>query len=52
MERKVYPSDISRKQFEGIRDLLESAKRRTTPREQDLYDVFCAILYLLNLSSG
>jgi len=47
MERKVYPSDISREQFERIRGLLESAKHRTTPRKKDLYDVFCAILYLL-----
>lgn len=47
MERKKYPSDLSREQFEGIRGLLESAKRRTTPRKTDLYEVFCAILYLL-----
>ena len=47
MERKVYPSDISREQFEKIRGMLESAKHRTTPRKKDLYDVFCAILYLL-----
>jgi len=26
---------------------LESARRRTAPRKVDLYDVFCAILYLL-----
>jgi transposase len=47
MERKVYSGDLSREQFEGIRGLLESAKRRTTPRKTDLYDVFCALLYLL-----
>ena len=47
MERKAYPSDISRKQFEAIRPMLEGAKRRTAPRRVDLYDVFCAILYLL-----
>lgn len=47
MERKVYPSDISREQFEVIRAMLESAKHRTAPRKKDLYDVFCAILYLL-----
>jgi len=50
MARKEYPSDISREQFEEIRGLLESAKRRTTPRRMDLYDVFCAILYLLKNS--
>jgi transposase len=47
MERKVYPSDISRNQFEVIRGMLEGAKHKTSPREVDLYDVFCAILYLL-----
>lgn len=47
MDRKVYPSDISREQFEAIRGLFEQARHRTTPRRNDLYDVFCAILYLL-----
>ena len=47
MKRKVYPSDIDREQFEVIRQILEKAKRRTAPRKVDLYDVFCAILYLL-----
>src|SRR3982074_368298 len=27
--------------------MLESARHKTSPREVDLYDVFCAILYLL-----
>lgn len=45
--RKRYPSDISREQFELIRELLESARKRTRPRQVDLYDVFCAVLYLL-----
>ena len=47
MDRKHYPSDISREQFEQIRPLLESARKKTRPRRQDLYDIFCAILYLL-----
>jgi len=34
--RKAYPSDISREQFEEIRELLESARKRTRPREVDL----------------
>ena len=50
MERKEYPSDITRDQFEVIRPLLEGAKQRTAPRRVDLYDVFCAILYLLKSS--
>ncbi|NHR08888.1 transposase, partial [Chromobacterium haemolyticum] len=40
--RKSYPSDISREQFEVIRPLLESARKRTSPRRVDLYEVFCA----------
>ena len=47
MNRKAYPSDISRTQFAFLLPLLESARRRTAPRKVDLYDVFCAILYLL-----
>ena len=46
-ERKTYPSDISREQFEFIRPLLESARRKTKPRTVDLYDVFCGVLYVL-----
>lgn len=47
MDRKHYPSDISREQYEEIRVQLEGGRRRTRPRRVDLYDVFCAILYLL-----
>lgn len=42
-----YPSDISREQFEIIRKDLENARKQTRPRKVDLYDVFCAILYVL-----
>ena len=45
MNRKTYPSDISREQFAPLLPLLESARKRTAPRQVDLYDVFCAILY-------
>lgn len=45
--RKRYPSDISREQFEIIKPLLESARKKTAPRKVDLYEVFCAVLYLL-----
>ena len=45
--RKNYPSDVSREQFETIKPLLESARRKTAPRRVDLYEVFCAVLYLL-----
>jgi transposase len=45
--RASYPSDISREPFDPIRPLLESARKKTAPRKVDLYDVFCAVLYLL-----
>jgi transposase len=47
MRKKKYPSDISREQFEKIRPILERARKTTKPREVDLYEVFCAVLYLL-----
>ncbi|BEU95382.1 hypothetical protein ACDW_10870 [Acidovorax sp. DW039] len=45
--RAKYPSDISPEQFELIRPLLQSARKATHPRSVDLYEVFCAVLYLL-----
>ncbi len=47
MRKKVYGSDVSREQFERVRPLLESVRRRTKPRTVDLYEVFCGVLYLL-----
>jgi len=44
---KRYPSDISREQFRQILPLLEQARRKTKPRTVGLYEVFCAVLYLL-----
>ena len=46
-ERKTYPSDITREQFEQIRLDLEGFKKRTKPRRVDLYDIFCGVLYVL-----
>jgi len=45
--KKKYPSSISRTQFEQIRPVLESARKITKPRQVDLYEVFCAVLYVL-----
>lgn len=45
--RKAYPNDITREQFEIIRKDLERARKATHPRKYDLYDIFCAILYLV-----
>lgn len=45
--RKQYPSDITRGQFEKIKPELENARKKTRPREVDLYEVFCGMLYVL-----
>ncbi len=45
--QKTYPSDVTREQFERIRPLLESARKKTKPRKIDLYDAFCGVLYVL-----
>jgi len=47
MSRKPYPSDTSRAQFDLIYPLLEQARKRTKPRTVDLYEVWCAVLYVL-----
>ena len=46
-QRKPYPSDITLEQFEQIRPLLESVRKRTKPRTVNLQEVFNAVLYLL-----
>ena len=48
MARPDYPTDITRAQFELVRETLENARRRTRPRKHDLYDVLCALLYFLD----
>lgn len=40
-----YPINLSREQFEAIRELLESVKKK--PRQLDIYDLFCGVLYAL-----
>jgi transposase len=47
MRKKTYPSDVTREQIERIRALLEGARNQTRPQQVDLYEVFCAVLYLL-----
>lgn len=44
---KNYPSNISREEFEKIREDLEGARKKTKPRKVDLYEAFCAVLYVL-----
>ena len=45
--RETYDSDITRDQFNAISRDLEFIKKKTRPRVVDLYEVLCAILYLL-----
>jgi transposase len=45
--REKYPSDITREQFGEIEADLAAAKKETRPRKYELYDIFCAILYVL-----
>lgn len=46
-DNRIYPSDLTREQFETIRGLLEAARKKTKPRKVDLFHVFNAVLYLL-----
>jgi transposase len=45
--REAYQSDITREQFERIKYLLQENIRATGLRVYDLYDIFCAVLYVL-----
>ena len=45
--RAAYPSDITPVQFELIEHDLQSARKTTRPRTYALYDLFCAVLYVL-----
>ena len=47
MKRQKYASDISVEKFAEIESLLRSVRRSTKPTELNLYEVFCAVLYLL-----
>ena len=42
-----YPSNITQEQFEVIREELEGAKKKTKPRQIELYEIFCGVLYVL-----
>ena len=45
--RKSYPSDITKEQFGIVRGDPEKSKKKTRPQTYDLYNIFCALLYLL-----
>nr|WP_252319334.1 hypothetical protein [Spiroplasma endosymbiont of Lariophagus distinguendus] len=36
---KNYPSHVTKEQFENIRSILENSKKKTKPRNLDLYEV-------------
>jgi transposase len=45
--RKPYPSDITREQYELVRHNFENFKKVTHPRDYDLYDILCGVLYIV-----
>ncbi len=45
--RQSYPSDIRREMFKTLLPILERARKKTRPREVDLYEVFCGVTYVL-----
>jgi len=45
--RKRYPSEVTREQNAVIEAQLAGARKATRPRKHDLYDIFCALLYVL-----
>lgn len=47
MAKQIYPSDISQEEFARILPILESARKKTSPRALDLHVVFNAVLYIL-----
>ncbi len=47
MERRVYPSDVSDREWEIIEPLLPKSKVRGRKRDTDLRQVVNAIFYLL-----
>jgi len=46
-KRKAYQSDLTEEQFEKIRPILESVRKKTHPRTLDLREVFNGVLYVL-----
>jgi transposase len=46
----IYPSDITREQYTLIEYELKPARKATHPRTYDLFNIFCAVLYVLKKS--
>ncbi|GAA5515049.1 IS5 family transposase ISAcma5 [Deinococcus carri] len=47
MRRRRYTSDLTRQQFKRIKALLPACKAGGRPRKVEMYEVVCAILYVL-----
>ena len=47
--RESCPSAINCEQFEAILPILGSSGKHICPRKNDLYDLFCSVLYILKL---
>ena len=47
MTRKAYSHDLTRKQYKRLAPLLPRAKPGGRPRSVDLYEILCAIMYVL-----
>lgn len=41
----IVSATLTRQQFEAVRPMLEDSRKRTRPRQLDLFDVFCAIMH-------
>ncbi|BDT04562.1 hypothetical protein SHM_22080 [Spiroplasma ixodetis] len=47
---KNYPSHVTKEQFENIKSTLENSKKKTKPRNLDLYEVFCGGFLIICVS--
>ena len=45
--RKRYANDTSWEEYEKIKEYLEETKTVMRPRKYELYDIFCAVLYIV-----
>jgi transposase len=45
--RATYPTDISIEQFNSLKELFDGFRKKTRPRQYELFDIFCAVLYVL-----
>lgn len=46
--RQPYATDITKGQFKHMEPILSIVRKKTKPTKIDIYDVFCAVKYVLN----